>query len=45
MYDECPKFDIKMSFGDFILKVGKEDAKPSTGQNSLHADSNDNGER
>jgi hypothetical protein len=44
-YDVCPKFDIKMYLGDFNAKVGKgEFAKPNIGQNSLHADSRDNGE-
>jgi hypothetical protein len=44
-YDERPKFDIKIHLGDFNAKVGKRRMqKPSTGPNSLHADSNGNRE-
>jgi predicted peroxiredoxin len=40
VYDECPRSDIKIYLCDFNAKVGKEqDAKPSTGKNSSHADS------
>jgi hypothetical protein len=45
VYDEFPKFDMKICLGDFNAKVRKEeDAKPSICQNSLHADSNKNRE-
>jgi endonuclease/exonuclease/phosphatase family metal-dependent hydrolase len=37
---------VKIVFGDFNAKIGKEiDYKPTTGQQSLHNDSNDNGVR
>ena len=41
-----PKYHMKMLLGDFNAKVGRENIfKPTTGQESLHQDSNDNGVR
>jgi hypothetical protein len=43
VYDECPKFDIKICLGDINAKVGKkEDAMLGIDQKSLHADRNNN---
>ena len=42
----CPKYHMKILLGDFNEKVGREIIfKPTTGQESLHQDSNDNGVR
>ena len=39
-----PKYRMKILLGDFNAKVGRENNfKPTTGQDSLHQDSNDNG--
>jgi exonuclease III len=41
-----PKYHTKILLGDFNAKVGKEDIfKPTIGNESLHATSNDNGVR
>jgi hypothetical protein len=41
-----PKYHMKFRLGDFNAKVGREDIfKPTTGIESLHQDSNDNGVR
>ena len=46
VFDHFPKYHIKMLLGDFNAKVGRENIfKPTTGQKSLHQDSNDNGVR
>ena len=46
MFDHFPKYHMKMLVGDFNAKVGRENIfKPTTGQESLHHDSNDNGVR
>jgi hypothetical protein len=38
------KYHMKILLGDFNAKVGREDIfKPKTGNESLHANSNDNG--
>jgi len=41
-----PKYHMKILLGDFNAKVGRENIfKPTTGIESLHQDSNDNGVR
>jgi hypothetical protein len=41
-----PKYHMKILLGDFNAKVGREDTfKLTTGNESLHQDSNDNGVR
>jgi hypothetical protein len=41
-----PKYHMKILLGNFNAKVGREDTfKPTTGNESLHQDSNDNGVR
>jgi len=41
-----PKYHMKILFGDFKAKVGRENIfKPTIGNGSLHQDSNDNGVR
>jgi len=46
VFDHFPKYHMKMLLGDFNAKVGRENIfKPTTGQESLHQDSNDNGVR
>ena len=46
VFDHFPKYHIKMLLADFNAKVGRENIfKPTTGQESLHHDSNDNGVR
>ena len=43
MFDHFLKYHMKMLLGDFNAKVGRENIlKPTTGQESLHQDSNDN---
>ena len=45
VFDNFPRYHMKILLGDFNAKVGKENIfKPTTG-NSLHQDSNDNGIR
>ena len=44
--DHFPKQHMKIVLGDFNSKVGRENIfKPTTGNESLHQDSNDNGVR
>jgi len=46
VFDQFPKYHMKMLLGDFNVKVGRENSfKPTIGQESLHQDSNDNGVR
>jgi len=46
VFDHFPKYHMKMLLGDFNAKVGRENIfKPTTGQESLHQDNNDNGVR
>jgi hypothetical protein len=46
VFDHFPKYHMKILFGDFNAKVGREAAfKPTIGNESLHQDSNDNGVR
>ena len=46
VFDHFPKYDMKIILGDFNTKVGRENIfKPTTGNESLHQDSNDNGVR
>ena len=46
VFNHFPKYHMKMLLGDFNAKVGRENIfKPTTGQESLHQDSNDNGVR
>ena len=46
VFDHFPKYHMKMLVGDFNAKVGRENIfKPTTGPESLHQDSNDNGVR
>jgi hypothetical protein len=46
VFDKFPKYHVKILLGDFNAKVGREDIfKPTTGNDSLHATSNDNGVR
>ena len=46
VFDRFPKYDMKILLGDFNPKVGRENIfKPTTGNESLLQDSNDNGVR
>jgi len=43
-FDHFPKYHIKILLGDFNAKVERENIfKPTTGNESLHQDRNDNG--
>jgi len=45
-YDSCPCRDVKIVIGDMNAQVGREDLyRPVIGPNSLHAVTNDNGQR
>jgi hypothetical protein len=44
VFDQFPRYHIKILMGDFNAKVGREDIfKPIIGNDSLHEASNDNG--
>ncbi|KAM0725800.1 Craniofacial development protein 2 [Formica fusca] len=44
--DQSPKYDAKIILGDFNAQIGKEEHhRPTIGMHSMHASSNDNGER
>jgi len=44
VFDQFPKYHMKMLLGDCNAKLGRENSfKPTIGQESLHQDSNDNG--
>jgi len=46
VFDQFPKYHMKMLLGDCNAKVGRENSfKPTIGEESLHQDSNDNGVR
>jgi hypothetical protein len=46
VFDQFPKYDKKIFWGDFNAKVGREDIlKQTTGNESSHKISNDNGVR
>jgi hypothetical protein len=46
VFDKFPKYLMRILLGDFSVKVGKEDIfKPTSGNESLHEISNDNGVR
>jgi endonuclease/exonuclease/phosphatase family metal-dependent hydrolase len=46
VFDQFPRYDIKILLGDFNAKVGREDIfKPTIGNESSHGISNDNGVR
>jgi hypothetical protein len=46
VFDKFPKSHMKILLGDFSAKVGREDIfKPTSGNESLHEISNDNGVR
>ena len=46
VFDNFPKYHMKILLGDFNAKVGRENIfKPTIGNESLHQDSNDNGVR
>jgi hypothetical protein len=46
VFDQFPRYHMKISLGDFNAKVGREDRfKPVIGNESLHEASNDNGVR
>jgi hypothetical protein len=46
VFDQFPRYHIKILLGDFNAKVGREDIfKPIIGNKSLHEASNDNGVR
>jgi len=46
VFDNFPKYHMKILLGDFNAKVGRENIfKPKTGNESLHQDSKDNGVR
>ena len=46
VFDNFPKYHMKILLGDFNAKVGRENIfKPTTGNESLHQDSKDNGVR
>jgi hypothetical protein len=43
VFDQFPKYRMKILLGDFNAKVGREDIfKPTIGNDSLHETSNDN---
>jgi exonuclease III len=43
VFDQFPKYHMKILLGDFNAKVGREDIfKPIIGNEALHEDSNDN---
>jgi hypothetical protein len=42
-FDHFPKYHMKIILGDFNAKLGRENIfKPTTGNENLHQDSNDN---
>jgi hypothetical protein len=44
VFDQFPRYDMKILLGDFNAKVGREDIfKPTIGNESSHEISNDNG--
>ena len=44
VFDNFPRYHIKILLGDFNAKVGRDNIfKPTIGNESLHQDSNDNG--
>ena len=46
VFDHFPKYRMKILIGDFNAKVGRENIfKSTTGNESVHQDSNDNGVR
>jgi len=46
VFDQFPKYYMKILLGDFNAKLGREDIfKPIIGQESLHQVSNENGVR
>jgi hypothetical protein len=46
VFDQFPRYDMKILLGDFNAKVGRENIfKPTIGNESLHEISNDNGVR
>ena len=46
VFDNFPRYHMKILLGDFNAKVGRENIfKPTIGNESLHQDSNDNGVR
>jgi hypothetical protein len=46
VFDQFPRYDMKILFGDFNAKVGREDIfEPTIGNESSHKISNDNGVR
>jgi hypothetical protein len=46
VFDQFPRYDMKILLGDFNAKVGRENTfKPKIGNESLHEISNDNGVR
>jgi hypothetical protein len=46
VFDQFPKYHMKILLGDFNAKVGREGiCKPTIGNDSLHETSNDNGVR
>jgi hypothetical protein len=46
VFDQFPRYDMKILFGNFNVKVGREDIfKPTIGNEISHEISNDNGVR
>jgi hypothetical protein len=46
VFDQFPRYDMKILLSDFNVKVGRENIfKPTIGNESLHEISNDNGFR
>ena len=46
VFDQFPRYHMKILLGDFNAKVGRENIfKPTIGNESLHQDNNDNGDR
>jgi hypothetical protein len=46
VFDQFPRYDMKILLGDFSAKVGRENIfKPTIGNESLHEISNDSGVR
>jgi hypothetical protein len=46
VFNHFPKYHMTLLLGDYNAKLGREDIfKPTTGNDSLHQDSKDNGVR
>jgi hypothetical protein len=45
LFDNCPKYNMKILFGELMQNWGEKIFKPSIGNDSLHEDSRYNGVR